>query len=144
MGLKDIFKDSLKRRVPLDILSGGNSLNLTEKRLAAGIRQAIMIEGKERGEVTIQIPFLSKNVWLLDGIEWEESAKRSAGKAATGAIVGGVLTGGVGAIAGAAIGGRRRDNSKAFVYLINPETNEEVAIHIRCDEKQYREISSFM
>lgn len=45
----------------------------------------------------------------------ERSSHRSAGKAAAGAIIGGVLTGGIGAIAGAAIGGRKKDDSVIYV-----------------------------
>lgn len=41
----------------------------------------------------------------------ERASKRSLGKAAIGAAIGGVLTGGIGAIAGAAIGGRKKDDS---------------------------------
>ncbi|MGC4378419.1 hypothetical protein WD019_16060 [Fictibacillus sp. Mic-4] len=137
MGLKSIFK----KRINLDILSGGN--HITNKELPVPIKNAVMIEGDQRGAVVIQVPFASKLPFILDGIEWEESAKRSGGKAAAGAILGS-LAGPVGTIAGAAIGGRRRDNSKAYVYLINPETNEEVTLHIRCDEKTYREIASLM
>lgn len=37
---------------------------------------------------------------------------RSAGKAAAGAIIGGVLTGGIGLIAGAALGGKRRKENE--------------------------------
>lgn len=138
------FKDAFKRRINLDILSGGNDLNLTGKEMVVGIRTAVMVETGERGKVVIQIPFLSKDTWLLDAIEWEESATRSAGKAAGGAILGTVVAGPLGTIAGAAIGGRKRDKSKAFIYLINPETNDEVALHIRCSEGIYREISSLM
>lgn len=47
----------------------------------------------------------------IQGLTMQKGYKRSVGKAAAGAIIGGVLTGGVGAIAGAAIGGRSRDNS---------------------------------
>ncbi|KQU22147.1 hypothetical protein ASG65_20735 [Bacillus sp. Leaf13] len=83
-------------------------------------------------EFVIHIPFLSKDKWRIDGIEWEESARRSGGKPA------------VGSIAGAVVGGRLRDNSKAYVYLINSKTNEEVSLHIRCTKKQYKEISAFM
>ncbi|MDR7001539.1 hypothetical protein [Neobacillus niacini] len=136
------FKDAFKQRIELDILSGGNDLNLTGKQIPGGIRKAVMIAEDQRGIVTINIPFLSKDQWKLDGIEWEEGATRSAGKAAGGAIVGTVVAGPLGTIAGAAIGGRKRDNSKAFVYLINPETGEEVTLHIRCNEKSYREISA--
>lgn len=138
------FKDAFKRKINLDILSGGNDINLSGKEMPVGIRNAVMIDSGERGKVVIQIPFLTKNTWTLDGIEWEESATRSAGKAAGGAILGTMVAGPLGTIAGAAIGGRKRDRSKAFVYLINPETNEEVTLHIRCDEKSYREISSLM
>lgn len=138
------WKDAMKRRVSLDILAGGNDLNLTGKQMPAGIRSAVLIESDQRGEVVVQIPFLSKDTWRIDGIEWEESARRSGGKAAGGAIIGTVVAGPLGTIAGAAVGGRRRDNSKAFVYLINPETDEEIALHIRCTEKQYKEISTFM
>lgn len=41
-------------------------------------------------------------------ISLDSETYRSAGKAAVGAIAGGVLTGGIGLIAGAAIGGKRR------------------------------------
>lgn len=44
-------------------------------------------------------------------VELDKASKRSAGKAAAGAIIGGVLTGGIGLIAGAAIGGRKKDDS---------------------------------
>jgi hypothetical protein len=138
------FKDAFKRKINLDILLGGNDINLSGKEMPAGIRNAVMIDSGERGKVVIQVPFLTKNTWTLDGIEWEESATRSAGKAAGGAILGTIVAGPLGTIAGAAIGGRKRDKSKAFVYLINPETNEEVTLHIRCDEKSYHEISSLM
>ncbi|AND39634.1 hypothetical protein [Cytobacillus oceanisediminis] len=135
------FKDAMKKRIALDVLAGGN--NLTNKQLSVPVSKAVLIQGDQRGHVTIQVPFASKSQFILDGIEWEESATRSAGKAAVGAIVGS-LAGPVGTIAGAAIGGRKKDNSKAFVYLINPETNAEVTIHIRCDQKTYTEISSMI
>ena len=131
------WKNAFKRRINLDIISGGQFLN----EHAIPVKVAVLVEGDQRGEVFTQIG-LTKTPWKIDGIEWEESSTRSAGKAAGGAIVGTLVAGPLGTIAGAAIGGRKRDNSKAFVYLINPETNEEVALHIRCSESQYREIAS--
>ena len=47
--------------------------------------------------------------------EIDEDTYRSAGGAAAWAITGGILTGGIGLIAGAAFGGRRRSNS---IYLV--------------------------
>ncbi|HZH58643.1 MAG TPA: hypothetical protein VEY70_03500 [Metabacillus sp.] len=115
MGIKGFFKDAMKKRIPIDILSGGHILN--EKQLPTGIQVATIIQGEERGEVRIEVPFGSKFEYILDGIEWEESARRSGGKAAGGAIVGTLVAGPLGGIAGAAVGGRRRDNSKAFIYV---------------------------
>lgn len=71
-------------------------------------------------EVTIVIR-QSKNLFeyksnFIDKIhELNSDIYRNAGGAAAGAIVGGVLTGGVGLLAGAAYGGRRR---KKAAYLI--------------------------
>ncbi|MEK4538516.1 hypothetical protein NST21_24880 [Peribacillus sp. FSL K6-1552] len=134
----------MKRKISLDILAGGNDLNLTGKEIPAGICSAVMMESDKRGEVVIHIPYLSKDKWRIDGIEWEESARRREGKAAGGSILGTALIGPIGTIAGAVVGGRLRDNSKAYVYLINPKTNEEVGLYRRCTKKQYKEISAFM
>lgn len=139
MGLKGFFKDAMKKRINLEILAGGQQLN--ENNLP--VKVAVLVQGDQQGEVFTQIG-LKKTPWKLDGIEWEESATRSAGKAAVGAIAGTVVAGPIGTIAGAAFGGRKKDNSKAFVYLIDPETNAEATLHIRCDQKTYTEISSLM
>lgn len=45
----------------------------------------------------------------------EKSGHRSVGKTAAGAIVGGVLTGGIGLIVGGALGARKQDTSEVFV-----------------------------
>lgn len=56
----------------------------------------------------------------ITSIQTDEQKERSFGKAATGAIIGGVLTGGIGLLAGAAIGGRLKDNSNLYVgYTLN-------------------------
>ncbi len=49
--------------------------------------------------------------------EIDEEQFRSAGKAVVGAIVGGVLTGGIGLLAGAAFGGRRRKTGSYMVIF---------------------------
>jgi hypothetical protein len=54
----------------------------------------------------------------------EEEKYRSAGGAAAGAIIGGVLTGGLGFLAGAVIGGRRR---KTGTYLVTFKDGAHIA-----------------
>jgi hypothetical protein len=46
-----------------------------------------------------------------------QESYRSAGKAATGAIVGGILTGGIGFLAGGAIGGKRRKENQLHLIV---------------------------
>jgi hypothetical protein len=75
-------------------------------------------------------------------IEWDEQGQRSLGKAAVGAIVGGVLTGGVGAIAGAAIGGRKKDNSLAIVRYRDGDVERE--IYFRADANKYQELARLL
>ena len=58
--------------------------------------------------------------------EIDSDVFRSAGKAAVGTIVGGALLGGVGLIAGAAMGGKRR---KTANYLIHFDDGEYIAFH---------------
>ena len=47
-------------------------------------------------------------------INFDEKSKRSLGKATTGAIVGGILTGRLGILAGAVFGGRKKNISDLF------------------------------
>lgn len=77
-------------------------------------------------------------------IEWDEKGKRSAGKAAAGAIVGGVLTGGVGAIAGAAIGGRKKDDSLAVITFREGASVVEHTMYFRCNQKEYQKLASLL
>ncbi len=59
---------------------------------------------------------------VINGIEImsvrvDEKHHRSLGKGAAGAIIGGVLTGGIGVVAGGAIGGRRREGSNVYISI---------------------------
>lgn len=59
----------------------------------------------------------------------EKSGTRSAGKVATGAIVGGVLTGGIGLIVGGVLGAGKKDTSEIFVVYKYKET--ELTLNLR-------------
>jgi hypothetical protein len=137
MSWKEIFRS----RVPIQILSGGHVL--TDKQIPVPITSASLVKGDNPGEVITEVPFADKKRWYLVNIEWEESSTRSAGKAAAGAIAGTVVAGPLGGIAGAAMGGKKKDISKAFVYLVG-EDGVEHALHIRCDQKQYVQIASYI
>lgn len=52
---------------------------------------------------------------MIVAISNEKSGQRSVGKTAAGAIVGGMLTGGLGLIVGGALGARKKDTSEVYV-----------------------------
>lgn len=82
-----------------------------------------------------QLPVTKK----IEGIEWDYKEGRSAGKAAAGAIIGGALTGGVGLIAGAAIGGKKNDVSTAMIYFADGEQ-----LLVKLKAKEYETLSRWL
>jgi len=61
-------------------------------------------------------------------ISFEEKGKRSVGKAAAGAIIGGVLTGGIGLLVGGALGARKKDTSNLFITIKHNERELDVIL----------------
>ena len=63
-----------------------------------------------------------ENFVLIDNdeilnISLDEKTNRSLGKAAAGAVIGGVLTGGIGLLAGGLLGGRKKDVSNVYITI---------------------------
>ncbi|ULO09641.1 hypothetical protein H1230_13220 [Paenibacillus sp. 19GGS1-52] len=80
----------------------------------------------------------------VTGLQWGESGERSLGKAAVGAIGLGLLTGGIGAIAGAAIGGKKQDNSTVTMTCTDSEGIMEYTVYIRADAEKYQKLASLL
>ncbi|GKU79274.1 hypothetical protein [Paenibacillus sp. L3-i20] len=70
-------------------------------------------KGRNPGYLKFKTGLFTSTTLPIAGLDWQAAATRSAGKAAAGAIIGGALTGGLGLLAGAAIGGRKKDASTA-------------------------------
>lgn len=51
------------------------------------------------------------------GISFDEKSKRSIGRTAAGAVIGGVLTGGIGLLVGGALGAMRKDISNLYITV---------------------------
>lgn len=84
---------------------------------------------------------ISKNS-IVD-VSFEKKGNRSVGKAAAGALIGGVLTGGVGLLVGGALGARRKNKSELFVRIIYNEREFDVVLKTGKDtDKIYAEIVS--
>lgn len=122
----------VKKRAVFEVIGGKNLLPKSMGNIYT------MIEGKEQGVVSIK-----KKKYYLLGMNTTLAYKRSGGKAATGAIVGGLLTGGVGAIAGAAIGGSRKDDSIATIDFMEYDTNRVFSVQVKPAKNHMKVISSF-
>lgn len=117
----------------LQIIGGQNLL--TKKQKTVVIMKSVK---KEPGIVTVD-----KRRFYYLGLNKNQSHERSAGKAAAGAIAGGLLTGGVGAVAGAAIGGRKKDTSTAILDFMDYETEQQFSVQIKMDKKTQADLSYF-
>ncbi len=84
--------------------------NIVAVRVGPSFKAAFFIECAHGWKQTTYYPKDISRFELID-----EEQFRSAGKAVAGAAIGGVLTGGVGLLAGAAFGGRRRKTATVFV-----------------------------
>ena len=87
---------------------------------------------KYKTSIVFEVQDDSLHIKILKGFKWErikipaqdilevgldKEVYRSAGKAAAGAIAGGLLTGGIGLIAGAALGGKRRNKNELLLIV---------------------------
>ena len=86
--------------------------------------------------------FASAVEYQVITIEWQEQATRSAGKAAAGAVVRGLLTGGVGLLAGAALGGKKKDVSTAVIRILDQD--QEAALYVRCKAKDFEKLTALL
>lgn len=120
-----MFKNFFAKQAAFEVIGGQNRL----KKSSSNIYRMISRKNThEEGIVEIK-----GELYYFLGVHKDEKHSRSAGKAAAGAIVGTVLTGGIGAIAlaGAAIGGRKRDKSTFFIDFANYETKEEFTVQAK-------------
>lgn len=101
--------------------------------------KVVMVPTRNTGEVNVQSGFSMPIKKQITNIEWQHKEGRSGGKAAVGAIGGGLLAGPLGLIAGAAIGGKKNEISTA---VINFEEGGEIIVKMTA--KQYEELYSWV
>lgn len=121
-----------KKRAVFEVIGGKNLLPKSMGNVYT------MIEDKEEGVVVIK-----KKKYYFLGMNTNLAYKRSGGKAAAGAIIGGALTGGIGAIAGAAIGGRRKDDSTATLDFMDYETKKVFSVQVKPAKNQLKILTQF-
>lgn len=130
---KDAFKDASKDQVIFTVIGGQNFLPRADV-------YRMISEEKQYGVGVVKI---EKKLFYFLGFNKEEKYTRSAGKAAAGAIVGGVLTGGVGAIVGAAVGGRRKDDSVYWIDFADYDTKREFSVQVKMTKYDPKDLTKF-
>ncbi|WP_456273646.1 hypothetical protein [Bacillus sp. AK031] len=125
---KRAIKAGRTKEIRLDYIGG----HPTIKPKQVSIRQGADPKVLKIGLVTLNVK----------KVEWDEKGKRSAGKAAAGAIIGGVATGGLGLIAGAAIGGRKKDTSCTIMTV--EDDGIEYTLYFRTNGKEYSKLVSMI
>lgn len=120
----------LKRRMELRVVGGQN---LFPWRPGS---KYIMRRTFSRGVVRIGL----KKFYFL-GFAHNAAGERNIGKAAAGAIIGGVLTGGVGLIAGGAIGGMKKNTSTATLLFATFDTQQQFSVTVDCDAYLHQRLS---
>lgn len=106
-------------------------------------KKVTISKGKTPGKVFFNVPWKLFKEYQLLTLDWEEKSTRSAGKAAAGAIVGGLLTGGIGLLAGAALGGKKKDISTAVIKYLD-DTGKEQSIIVRCTAKDFENLTALL
>ncbi|MDE3251209.1 MAG: hypothetical protein KGO92_00290 [Bacteroidota bacterium] len=71
---------------------------------------------KEKGFLSANRHLYIKSDEIIS-IDFEEKKNRSIGKVATGAVIGGILTGGIGLLAGGVLGSGRKNNSNLYITI---------------------------
>jgi hypothetical protein len=97
-----------------------------------GIKPVLINFKEDEVEFKILSGFSSKKVILkpndLVEVGLNQETYRSGGRAAAGALVGGILTGGIGLLAGAALGGKRRKENHLHLVVQYKGTDSEIFI----------------
>ncbi|MET3320536.1 hypothetical protein ACFY5J_20835 [Peribacillus butanolivorans] len=124
-------------RLRVSVLEGGHVLtdNVEGKGL---VNRMSVIKGRKSGEVKVTTAFGQKH-FTLSRIEWEQSGNRNVGKANGSTILSTALVGSVGTIAEVAVRAMKKDNSTAYIYLIDEE-GEEHKILVQCTKEQFIQI----
>lgn len=84
-----------------------------------------------------------KNVYIRE-IKWNEKNERSGGKIAGGALVGTLIAGPLGTIAGAGMGSGKSDKSTAELHLLDINENREVILFIQCKKDDYTKLTTMI
>ncbi len=136
-------KEKVINKLDLRLISGA-SLILNKKN--ASNDQYVCFRQLENDIIKVHL-LLNKSKakkYYLTNVEWNFQEGRSGGKIAGGALVGTLVAGPLGTIAGAGMGSGKKDQSVAQVTLYNIEEKREFTIAVKCTVDEYSSLSSMI
>lgn len=133
------YKDTVKDQA-VKMAEKRDKINLTLEVVAGNpiipTGKVTITTGDKPYELNFKISWTTTKKATVRSISWQEKKERNAGTTIVGAVAGAVLSGGIGAVAGAAIGARTQDTSTA-VMVIADEKGREFELYLRCNGKEY-------
>lgn len=120
-----------KRKMELVVVGGQNRFSKRPKK------SYVMKKVGNDGIVKV-----AGNEFYFYGFDHNQAHTRSAGKTAGGAIAGGILAGPLGAIAGGAVGARKKNTSRAtliFAPVLSPA--DQFSVVVECDDYLHGRLS---
>ena len=123
----------MAEKVTLEIVAGN--------ALVSG-KKVTISKGKTPGRLLFNVTFKVCKEFDVVTIDWEEKGTRNAGKAAAGAIAGGLVTGGWGLLAGAALGGQKKDISTAVITV--EEAGRQYKLTVRCSASDFETLNRIL
>lgn len=136
-------KEKIINKLDLRLISGA-SLILNKKN--ASNDQYVCFRQLENDIIKVHL-LLNKSKakkYYLTNVEWNFQEGRSGGKIAGGAIVGTLVAGPLGTMAGAGMGSGKKDQSVAQVTLYDIDEKRELTIAVKCTVDEYSILSSMI
>jgi hypothetical protein len=136
-----IWKELTRKRETVGYIGGFPNVKYFDHN-----RETIDIyQHDKKGKLILQYGFASDLTCTVLDIQWYENitSERNVGKAAVGAITGGVIAGPIGMVVGGALGAKKKRKDQSHAVLRIRFNNREWDVHIYCTLVQFKRIQSF-
>lgn len=123
--LKKDFENTFKNKVAFTVIGGQNNLPETKDN-----SYVMWDKSKEYGDGVIEVDWEGDKFYFLGAMK-EEAYRQGGKRTVSGAIVGGMLAGGIGAIVGSQTRKKDKDISTYFLEFADYKTKENFVVQVK-------------